>query len=214
LLAAISHEIRTPLTAVLGFCDLMGREVFGPVGDPRYSAYLRHIADGGAALLKSAEDTLAFSALLAQMDRTKSKSDVRIDTLVANVIATIAPLASAQQVTIAVDVPAGLAALGDGQTFRQVLTNLALEAIGRTEAGGTVRILAHVKDGGVSLQLMSDRIGLVTGPTSRASLGLSIARALVEISGGALSIEIDPPTAAWRADLRLDAASQPDLFRD
>jgi signal transduction histidine kinase len=62
LLAAISHEIRTPLTAVIGFCELMGREIFGPVGDPRYAAYVRHIADGGAALLKSAEDTLALSA--------------------------------------------------------------------------------------------------------------------------------------------------------
>src|SRR5262249_32251838 len=42
-LANMSHELRTPLNAVIGFADLMHSEVFGPVGDPRYSDYAEHI---------------------------------------------------------------------------------------------------------------------------------------------------------------------------
>ncbi len=66
LMARVSHELRTPLNAVIGFSDVMNAELFGPVGNPRYREYARHIRDCGRELLKSAEDTLAMTCLLDQ----------------------------------------------------------------------------------------------------------------------------------------------------
>ena len=43
---------RTP-KAIIGFSDLMGREIFGPLGHARYADYAAHIKDSGDALLKS-----------------------------------------------------------------------------------------------------------------------------------------------------------------
>ncbi|MGI9404706.1 MAG: histidine kinase dimerization/phospho-acceptor domain-containing protein, partial [Hyphomicrobium sp.] len=56
LMARVNHELRTPLNAVIGFSDMMSLKLFGPVGDPRYEDYIRHIRDSANELLKSAED--------------------------------------------------------------------------------------------------------------------------------------------------------------
>ena len=46
-LAKISHEIRTPLNAIIGFAEVMMEERFGPIGNERYSDYLRDIHASG-----------------------------------------------------------------------------------------------------------------------------------------------------------------------
>ena len=185
LLAAISHELRTPLTAVLGFCDLMGREVFGPVGDPRYSAYLRHIADGGAALLKSTEDTLALTALLAE--RTESvgaPSQVRLRPLIDEAVDIHAAHASCRRVSVGIEVSDAPTARIDSRTCRQVLANLIGEAVERTADGGCVQIVVHCVGDIVQLRLTADP---AEGPLGDAPLAQAMARDLfargVHVSG-------------------------------
>ena len=63
-MARVNHELRTPLNAVIGFSEVMALEMFGPLGNERYQEYVRHIRDSAGDLLKSAEDTLALTALL------------------------------------------------------------------------------------------------------------------------------------------------------
>ncbi|MBN9281667.1 MAG: sensor histidine kinase, partial [Hyphomicrobium denitrificans] len=69
LTAHMSHELRTPLNAVLGFSELMSKEVFGPLGSSAYGDYARDIHASGRVLLKSAEDALAITALLTAPSR-------------------------------------------------------------------------------------------------------------------------------------------------
>ena len=213
LLAAISHELRTPLTAVLGFCDLMGREVFGPVGDPRYSAYLRHIADGGAALLKSTEDTLALTALLAE--RTESvgaPSQVRLRPLIDEAVAIHAAHASCRRVSVGIEVSDAPTARIDNWTCRQVLANLIGEAVERTADGGCVQIVVHCVGDIVQLRLMADPAGGPLDDAPLASFGVSIARALLELAGAELNVVRDRGTGAWQATVTFEAIVQADLF--
>ncbi|MBI1238827.1 MAG: PAS domain-containing protein [Alphaproteobacteria bacterium] len=51
----VDTALRTPLTTVIGFCELLLGEPFGPLGDPRYHAYLRDIHQGALALLAMAQ---------------------------------------------------------------------------------------------------------------------------------------------------------------
>lgn len=52
----ISHDLRTPLNAIIGFTQLMESGMFGPVGNPQYLEYLRHIRESGYELLDKVED--------------------------------------------------------------------------------------------------------------------------------------------------------------
>src|SRR5690606_7270910 len=51
-LANMSHELRTPLNAVIGFSEIMAKELFGPIGNPQYKQYATDIYDGGNHLLE------------------------------------------------------------------------------------------------------------------------------------------------------------------
>ena len=62
-LANMSHELRTPLNAVIGFAEIMQGEVFGPLGDTRYSEYAADIRDSGQHLLNLINDLLDVSKI-------------------------------------------------------------------------------------------------------------------------------------------------------
>jgi signal transduction histidine kinase len=64
LMAQMSHELRTPLNAVIGFADIMQRQLLGPLGNQHYQDYVRHIGESGGQLLKSAEEALAITNLV------------------------------------------------------------------------------------------------------------------------------------------------------
>src|SRR6185312_961405 len=57
-LANMSHELRTPLNAIIGFSEIIGGEMLGPVGTAQYAAYSKDIARSGMHLLKMIGDIL------------------------------------------------------------------------------------------------------------------------------------------------------------
>ena len=65
LLAQMSHELRTPLNAMIGFSDVMLRELYGPLGHTRYQEYAAHISESSGQLLRSAEDALAVTETMS-----------------------------------------------------------------------------------------------------------------------------------------------------
>lgn len=51
-LARISHELRTSLTSIIGFSELIGDEVHGPLGEAKYGEYAKDIRASGARVLE------------------------------------------------------------------------------------------------------------------------------------------------------------------
>lgn len=66
-LARICHDLRTPLNAVIGFSDLMQREMYGPLGHDKYIEYVQHIGDSGHNLLSAVDDIFELSSELDEL---------------------------------------------------------------------------------------------------------------------------------------------------
>lgn len=206
-LAAMSHELRTPLNAVIGFSEILAAETFGPLGHDRYRGYARDIRASGAHLLKVINDILDTSKIEAERLHLV---DDRVDpaVVVAAVVQMTRPLAQQGGVVLAEDIEPGLPLLrADDRRVRQVLLNILSNGVKFTPAGGTVRVSASRRGGGLAIAVADSGIGIAPHDMKRAferfsqvdarlsrryegiGLGLPLSQRLMELHGGTLELE-------------------------
>jgi len=206
-LAAMSHELKTPLNAVLGFSEIIRDEVLGPAGVTAYRDYAGDIHRSGTKLLTVINDVLDVSRLEGGMLTIEMRPENVLD--VAEVALQLARSVVSDKRSVEVDVPVGMPSLQvDPRRLAQALGNLLANALKFTPEGGKIRFVARLlPDGGVHLLVEDTGIGMaeetlaaamepfrqLDGSLARrfegAGLGLSIAKALVELHGGALSVK-------------------------
>lgn len=211
LMARISHEIRTPLNAVIGFSDLMEREIFGPLGHDKYRDYLAHISDSGEALLKSAEDTLALSSLLAIPAPGQRKQSSSLACLAQDAWLLVEPAAARRGVTLDITVPDMIEVAGDRRAFRQALANMMVEASARSNPNSSIIVRAWVHCDTVSINVSAADTERKQHPVA-PSLAICVARALLELQGSSLAVTACTRRGLWTATTELDLAVQPDFF--
>jgi PAS domain S-box-containing protein len=206
-LSTMSHELRTPLNAVLGFSDLLADERYGPLND-RQRRYIDHIHTGGKHLLKLISDILDLSKIEAgRMELTRE--DVTVAAAFTEVISALYPLAEKKSQALLQEVDANLRVLADVMRFKQVLMNLAANAIKFTPEGGRVELAARQVEDQVRIEVRDNGPGIPpqqqqrifeaffrlteTGTaTEGTGLGLAITARLVELHGSKLGIESQP----------------------
>ncbi len=209
-LSRMSHEVRTPLNAIIGFAQLLQLQMVQsehsgqatPMGDQRYVHQILHASHH---LMGLVNDVLDLQKVEAGVIHFKPEP-VSLDEEVRQCLDMLSPLAERGRITlinlIDVDVPVML----DRQRLRQVIMNIASNAIKYNQAGGAVRISAKVlPDGMVELRLndtgpgMSprqldrlfqpfERLGRETTSTEGTGLGLIITRSLMEAMGGRMAL--------------------------
>ena len=203
----MSHEVRTPLTAILGYADLLR----GPAPDERErSRYLLTMRRSGEHLLSIINDVLDLSKIEAGRMQLES-IDCRLVDILADVDSFIRPRATTKGVGFGVDYasPVPDRILTDPTRLRQVLVNLAGNAVKFTDHGSVRVIVRHEKNHGAStllIEVADTGIGITATqqaalfePFAQADvsttrryggtgLGLSISRRLAQIMGGDLSV--------------------------
>lgn len=211
LMARVNHELRTPLNAVIGFSEVMALEMFGPLGNERYQEYVGYIRDSASEVLKSAEDTLALTALMTS-PRPFEVSACTLEHIAADAWAFVSRKAAGRGIELDMCLDGDIEVLGEPRTLRQIMVNMLSEAIARAAHGERVTLMA-VADGelielGLSVSVERPR----SAPTS-SSLAMTLARTLLEMQGTSL-LEFDNAAGGWRAVTVLDRAAQPDFFAD
>jgi CheY-like chemotaxis protein len=207
----MSHELRTPLNAVLGFSDLLADERYGSLND-RQQRYVGHIHTGGKHLLKLISDILDLSKIEAgKMELTRE--DVTIASAFAEVISALYPLAEKKSQALLQQVDPNLHVHVDATRFKQVLMNLAGNAIKFTPEGGRIELAARQLDDQVRIEVRDNGPGIPpeqqqrifeaffrlreTGSaTEGTGLGLAITARLVELHGSKLEIGSQPGEGA------------------
>ena len=205
-LAHMSHELRTPLNAIIGFTDIMGQQLLGPLGNPRYQEYVRDINGSGHHLLHLIDDILDVARIEAgkvEINRTR----VALRPLLDETIRLVRKAHSVPNHEIEL---IGPPTYPDLFVDRHCLHRIALNVVGNaakfTPAGGRIEIAVVETDGGLDIAVTDTGIGIPASALpmlGRAfeqvekgfnrnhggtGLGLYITRMLMERHGGRLDI--------------------------
>ncbi len=204
--AAVSQELRTPLTTILGFSELIAldEEALTERGRRRLTG-VQIAADN---LAQAVDDILD----LADLDAGEvglNLETLDLDPLLDTVILERAPRAAALglQLGRASLEPAGRIR-GDRAKLKTALDRLVLAALDQTPPGGAVRLSARHESGEAKLSVTDTRAPIPYDVQARiferpggenggpARLGLALARRLIELHGGWMTVESGPAPGA------------------
>jgi signal transduction histidine kinase len=209
--AEVSHELRTPLTHILGFSEMIERQIFGEIG-ARYVEYAGLIRKSGTHLLGLVNDLLDLSRIEAGRYELDLQSfDVRA--VVEDVVRLSADSAEKKQIALGMVTPeTPLMVRADDRAVKRMLINTVGNAIKFTPEGGRVIVSAAVGDGALVLDTADNGPGIPEEERDKlgqayergsggaraegTGLGLSLVRALAELHGGALSFHDAPQGGA------------------
>ncbi|HAS6723190.1 TPA: response regulator [Vibrio parahaemolyticus] len=204
-LAAMSHELRTPMNGVLGISQLIAEETKEPVT----KEHIKVILDSGQHLMTILNDILDFSKV-EENKLELEEAPFHLEQVLTPVCSAIQPLIDEKSIELIVenDVPNNTKFTGDCARLRQILFNLAGNAVKftneghvliRTELNGEDKqLLIIVSDTGIGIA--PDKQGRVFNSFEQADssttrrfggtgLGLAIVKKLTELMGGSITLK-------------------------
>lgn len=210
-LANMSHELRTPLNAVIGFSEVMHRELMGPLGSDAYRDYAKDI-------LESARHLLGIINTILDVSKAEAGGLVVEDQLLdlsqvtESALRVVRQRAKDNSIRLTCKIVPGLPRFrGDGTKLKQILLNLLTNAITFTSEGGQVDVaLGTCPKGGLLLVIADNGIGIAPDDIPKAmapfgqvdssisrrypgtGLGLPLTKKLTELHGGTLVLSSVP----------------------
>jgi GAF domain-containing protein len=205
-LANMSHELRTPLNAIIGFSEVLLDSSLKVTEEER-SQFLTDVLSSGKHLLNLINEILDLSKIEAGRMELQIEPALLSDILEA-VQSTMRPLAAKKGIDLHFESIGLIEAFPmDSARVRQVLLNLAGNAVKFTPDGGRVWIRADLVDGNVRVEVGDTGPGIPpaeqekiflefhqvdpgeSGKPGGTGLGLALARKFVEMHGGKLWVE-------------------------
>ena len=210
-LASMSHELRTPLAGVLMASESLRQGTYGPVSD-RQNQMLHHIMESGQHLLDLLNDILNLSKIEA------GKMDLNLERIPAQtaceaVVRMVRSTAAQKNISLTIEVtPPDLMVEADPRQLKQMLLNLASNAVKFTGPDGRGGLRATLAPGGKQVQftVWDTGIGIapdhfhklfkpfsqIDGGLSRkfggSGLGLALVLRMAELHGGGVSVASEP----------------------
>ncbi len=202
-IAEMVHELRTPLTGIVAYSELLMHPSIKP---EMIADSVRTIHEEATRLAHFINDFLDLARLESGRARI-AYQPVDIGRLVHEVVVLMRPQAAERNLMLTDQISSNLPMVkGDAQRLKQVLINLASNAIKYNREGGQVSICVDVKDNRLCVQVRDTGRGIAAdalphlfekfyrvpdteGWAQGTGLGLSIVRQLIEAHGGRIEVE-------------------------
>jgi signal transduction histidine kinase len=209
-LRMVSHELRTPLNSIIGFSEIISRELAGPLGSPQYKEYAEHVRLSGLKLLRLVNQVLEIARLEGHVTDLECSPE-SLDHPVDDVLDALREEIAARRIKVVVEDEGKLPlVVADPRGLRTVLTNLMQNAVTFSPEGGTVRLRARRLLGRVQIEIEDEGGGVdpadiprllrpfeqgqnaLTRSTEGAGLGLPIVELLCQAMRGTLRLVSEP----------------------
>lgn len=206
----MSHELRTPLNTMIGFSKILSEHDKRRIPDTEIVEYSKLILDAAGHLLSVINDILDISKI--QSGRyTLDAREISIEDVIQATFSTGRNAAREAGINLDCEIATNLPLVrGDAAKLQQAFSNLVSNAIKFTLKGGAVKLEAvRLNDGGVGVMIRDTGVGMsadelklatipfgqVDGGRARwregTGLGLPIARSLIELHGGQMTIKTE-----------------------
>jgi signal transduction histidine kinase len=200
----VSYQLRTPLTSIAGFAEVLRDGVAAGKLNPRQLSYVEDVTTAAKTLETLINDILDL-ALIEAGRLELDLGETQLETVVEAVRPLIAARAEKAKIALEIGVhPETGGLLADEKRLRQIVYNLAVNAIEHTPPLGTVSIGADangdmvrlfVNDTGVGMPAEHQAIAFekfesktTAKNARRAGLGLALVKSFVQLHGGWVSL--------------------------
>ncbi|WP_063345648.1 ATP-binding protein [Vibrio jasicida] len=204
-LATMSHELRTPMNGVLGISQIIASET----QEPKTKEHVQVILDSGQHLMTILNDILDFSKV-EENKLDLEEAPFNLSQVLTPVCSAIQPLIEEKNIQLFIEneVPEQVEFQGDCARIRQILFNLAGNAVKFTHDGHVLirseldqerrRLVLSVNDTGIGIPAdKQDRIfnsfeqadTSTTRKFGGTGLGLAIVKKITELMGGEVKIK-------------------------
>jgi signal transduction histidine kinase len=203
----VSYALRSPLTTIIGFAQLIGEEIAGPL-NPRQREYAQLILRSSGTLLTIINDILD----LASIDNDELELELEptdVASLVASAARGLEERLAEAGITLDQRVSADAGTIiCDAKRLRQALYNLMSNAVGFSQTGQSVGLSASRDGDDIVFQVIDHGRGIPEDIQGRVferfethtlgsrhrgiGLGLAIVRSFVALHGGTVDIQSRP----------------------
>jgi PAS domain S-box-containing protein len=205
-IAVLAHDLRAPLNAILGWTQLLRRELLDAVGRERALATIERNARSQAALIEELLDVTRLNE--GRLPLEISACDVGL--VVRRTMEAALPEATSRGVRLLTNVHHGVTVAGDRARLEQIVNNLLSNALKFTPPGGTIEVTVAREAGLARIAVRDSGRGIEPSQlphvfkwlhqgydagTTREGLGLGlfIVRRLVELHGGTVRADSEGP---------------------
>ena len=203
----VSYELRTPLTNIIGFSELLANPRTGELNS-KQREYLADISASSRTLLAIINDILDLATIDAGALELKL-APVRVAAIVDTAVLGVRDRANRARLNLDIHIAEdAVEFVADEFRVRQVLYNLLANAIGFSKPGDSIDVSVWRESGMMAFAVEDKGVGIPKDQQQRvlerfesrsqgskhrgAGLGLSIVKSLVELHGGAMTLELEP----------------------